>query len=118
VTGRPHEPTSPPGRSVVQGRGDAPPPSPPHELSPETGESREFEAEGSRWVARLAGKGASGTGSYGLGLIDAVHFCAADRPDRPLREALLARGRFELLYDSELAALLAGAKPITTRRER
>ena len=54
-----------------------------------------------------------GTGSYGLGLVEAVHFSAADEPDRPLREALLARGRFDTLFDDELGRLFDAATPIT-----
>jgi hypothetical protein len=60
----------------------------------------------------VAGKGASGTGAYGLGLIEAVHFFAADAPDQPLREALIPRNRFSGLFDAELAELLARATPI------
>lgn len=117
MSGRPHEPTSA-AKPSVRGRGDAPPPAPPQELPRDPAGEREFEAEGRRWVARLAGKGAAGTGAYGLGLVDAVHFCAADRADRPLREALLPHGRFSHLFDDELRALLAGARPITGTRER
>ena len=72
----------------------------------------QFEAEGKSWIARVAGKGAAGTGAYGLGLIEAVHFFAAEAPDRPIREALIARSRFGGLYEAELADLLARATPI------
>jgi hypothetical protein len=79
---------------------------------------REFEHKGRRWIARLAGTGLAGTGSCALGLIDAVHFHAADDSGRPLREALLPRGRFGLLFDTELADLLEGATPIVIPGER
>jgi hypothetical protein len=92
--------------------GDAPPPLPPHELSRGETSPREFEHEGEIWTARLSGKSAWGTGSYGLGLVEAVHFAAASEPAVPLREALLARGRFEHLHDAELAELLRQSRPI------
>jgi hypothetical protein len=111
MKGGPHEPTAP-VKPIVRGRGDTPPPAPPQELSRGAGEPREFGHGGRRWIARLSGKGATGTGSYGLGLIDAVHFFDAEQPARPLREALLPHGRFESLFDEELAALLDAATPI------
>lgn len=111
MSGRPHEPTSS-VKPATRGRGDTPPLPPPHELGRSAAGDRAFQAEDGRWIARLAGKGACGTGSYGLGLVEAVHFFDADAPDRPVREALLARGRFDTLFDEELTALLAGATPI------
>lgn len=110
---RPHDPTAP-VKPATRGRGDTPPPAPPHELSQQIVGARQFENEGRMWIARLSGKGAFGTGSYGLGLVEAVHFCAAEEPERPLREALVARGRFEGLYENELVRLLKGARPIET----
>jgi hypothetical protein len=79
---------------------------------------RQFEHGGRRWIARLAGNGGLGTGALGLGAIEAVHFLDAAAPDRPLREALLARGRFPLLFDAELRQLCDAAKPIRTTGER
>lgn len=61
----------------------------------------------------MAGKGAWGSGAYGLGMVVAVHFARAEAPDKPVREALLPRGRFVGLFDEELRALLASATPIT-----
>jgi hypothetical protein len=101
----PHSPTSTP-KADARSHGDAPPPLPPHELPRDAAPARRFTHEGRSWVAWLSGKGAYGTGSYGLGLIDAVHFADAAAPDLPLRESLLAHGRFEQLFDAELAALL------------
>lgn len=108
---RPHGPTSP-VKPDTRGRGDTPPPAPPRELGRQKQHAREFVVEGRAWVARLAGKGAYGTGGYGLGLIDAIHFAHADTPDRPLFEALIAHGRFGSLFDSEFAGLLERATPI------
>jgi hypothetical protein len=108
----------PPPVQNARQRGHAGPPPPPRELPrPDPGE-RQFQHRGATWTARLSGKSAYGTGGYGLGLIEAVHFFDAAEPARPVREALLPRGRFELLYDAELAALLDGAVPITTGRQR
>jgi hypothetical protein len=89
-----------------------PPPAPPHELRHEPAGERTFEHDGRTWIARLGGKGACGTGSYGLGLLEAVHFHVEDEPERPLFEALLARGRFDGMFDEELAALLRRATPV------
>lgn len=100
-------------RATLNGRPETPPPRPPHELEPSPDCVHHFSADGQDWVARVAGKGAAGTGAYGLGMMEAVHFAAASDPDRPLFETLLARGRFLHLYDEELRALLARATPIT-----
>lgn len=71
-----------------------------------------FEAEGNEWVAWVAGKGAWGAGASGLGMVDAVHFALATAPAQPLREALLARGRFAGLFEEELRALFGRAVTI------
>lgn len=110
------EPTSP-AKPQTRGRGDTPPPAPPHELPRGELPELHFEAGERAWIARLAGRGACGTGSYGLGLVDAVHFFTAEEPERPRREALLARGRFEDLFPEELRALLAGATEIRLPRD-
>ena len=115
MTGTPHEPT----RHVLPaaqdlGRGDAESPDPPHELPEPPSVELSFEASGESWVARLGGKGACGTGSYGLGLVEAVHFFRTDAPEKPVREALVARGRFANLYPAELATLWSQATPIAT----
>jgi hypothetical protein len=111
MTTPPGEPTAP-VKPAVRGRGDEPPPDPPRELPRAQTDARSFEHEGRSWLARIGGKGAYGTGSYGLGLVEAIHFYAAEQPERPAREALLARGRFETLYEEELVALLARATPV------
>jgi hypothetical protein len=110
--GGPRDPVSP-AKPGGRARGDAPPPAPPRELRRERPEPRAFEHAGHRWIAHIGGKGAYGTGSYGLGLVEAIHFAAADAPDIPLREALIAHGTFESLFDSELGRLLEGATPIS-----
>jgi hypothetical protein len=91
---------------------DSPPPAPPREIEPDPDEVLGFQVDGEIWLAKLAGKGAGGTGPYGLGLFDAVHFARPDAPDRPLREALLARGRFAHLFGEELRALFRDSRPI------
>lgn len=98
--------------SDARGGPDAPPPPPPREIEPDPDEVLGFEVDGQIWLAKLAGKGAGGTGSYGLGLFDAVHFARAEAPERPLREALLARGRFAHLFGEELRALFVDSRPI------
>jgi hypothetical protein len=112
MTKPPHEPTAP-VKPATRGRGDTAPPAPPHELRHEMWPERVIEHEGRQWVARLGGKGACGTGSYGLGLVEAVHFADPAEPDRPLREALLPFGRFESLFPDELIRLLVSSRPVT-----
>jgi hypothetical protein len=96
---------------------DAPPPDPPRELERDTGFCRPFEHAGENWIARAAGKAAGGTGAYGLGMIEAVHFALAADPAQPLFEALIAAGSLSALYDEELGALLRGASRIVTLEE-
>jgi hypothetical protein len=115
VSDRPFEPTAT-VKPATRGR-DTTPPAPPQELPRQGTGERQFVAAGRTWIVRLSGKSAYGTGSYGLGLLDAVHFFAADAPTVPVCEGLLARGRFETLFDAELASLLDGATPITQRRD-
>jgi hypothetical protein len=90
------------------------PPRAPRELDPDPAERRTFELDGASWVAWMAGKGACGSGAYGLGMVDAIHFALASAPGEPVREVLLARGRFAGLFDDELRALWARGTPIVT----
>lgn len=115
--GTPSDPTSA-SKPLTRGRGDTPPPRAPRELAGDAGVPRQFTGEGGGWVAWVSGKSACGSGSYGLGLLEAIHFAAADAPTRPLREALLARGRFACLFEAELQELLARATPITNLPDR
>lgn len=133
--GRPHRnrgqgrPPGPPrnGRTPAPASAQAEPPRhgpeprPPRELDRDPTERRSFELDGTEWIAWVAGKGAWGSGAYGLGMVVAVHFAPATAPDLPEREALLARGRFAGLYDEELRELFEKATPIVRdqpRRER
>jgi hypothetical protein len=109
----PHEAVSP-ARPATRGAPDAPPPQPPRELEPAAGWCRAFDVEGTEWIARAAGRGAGGTGSYGLGMLEAVHFAHAEAPSTPLFEALVAAGRLAFLYDDELRSLLHTATRIVT----
>ncbi len=68
---------------------------------------RWFDCETATWGAWIAGEGVAGTGSPATIAWDAVHFCLQERPGVPVREALLAHGLYEGLFDSELCALLA-----------
>jgi hypothetical protein len=61
------------------------------------------------WVAWVSGGSAYGTGNRGLGNVEAVHFAHASAPTVPVKEALIARGRFESLYDEELIEVLRAA---------
>lgn len=105
-TPAPASPASQPPRNGVE-------PRPPRELDSDPAERRTFDVDGTPWIAWVAGKGAWGSGAYGLGMVVAVHFAPAAAPDKPLREALLARGRFAGLYDEELRTLFERATTIS-----
>lgn len=76
------------------------------------GVERTFEAEGVEWTVRTAGMGLYGTGPLGTARLVAVHFYREDRPDRPMREALVPGGRFPHLRAEELKTLFERATPI------
>ena len=97
---------------MTSGPEDAPPPPPPRELDRDYTDVLEFEIDDVAWLAWISGKAAGGTGSYGLGMFEAVHFAPAAAPDRAVREALLARGRFAHLFAEELRALFRESRPI------
>lgn len=97
---------------------DAPPFPPPRELEPHTGICVPFEFEGEPWIARAAGKGAGGTGSYGLAMMEAVHFCRASEPVTPLYETLVAAGALAGLFPDELCVLLQRARRIVMLEDR
>lgn len=78
-------------------------------------ERRPFACDGESWVAWPSGGGAYGTGVYGPGNIDAVHFGRADAPETPVFEAVLAAGRFEDLFDSELVDLFRTARRVVDK---
>ncbi|MGH7468035.1 MAG: hypothetical protein ACRENP_08615 [Longimicrobiales bacterium] len=60
----------------------------------------------------MSGRGAYGTGPWGLAALQAIHFARADVPDVPVWEALLPAGRFPNLFQHELIALLHAARRI------
>jgi hypothetical protein len=73
---------------------------------------RPLVVDGEEWVAWASGGGAYGTGNRGLGNVTAVHFARASAPDVPVLEALLAAGRFDDLFDTELAQLFGTGRTI------
>lgn len=100
------------GARAGSGRPEAAPPPVPDPDSDRPG-SRRLSTDGVDWVAWVSGTGTAGTGSHGLGLLDAVHFAPAANGDRRKhREALLERGRFPNLFDEELLTLFRGATPL------
>jgi hypothetical protein len=80
-------------------------------MAGEPGAERQFVVDGSEWIVRSGGEGAAGTGRQGLAPVEAVHFYRPGE-DRPRYEALLARGLWLQLFDTELAALLRMAVPV------
>jgi hypothetical protein len=77
----------------------------------EDADQRLLEVSGQQWVVRAGGAGATGTGRWGLAPIEAIHFYRPGEA-RPRFEALLPRGRWQHLFASELAELLARATPV------
>lgn len=78
---------------------------------PESQDGRPFTAAGVRWIAQLAGVGLGGTGRLGTASFAAIHFFQ-EGESAPRFEALLPRGRFQDLYESELAELLGAARAL------
>jgi hypothetical protein len=73
---------------------------------------RVFTVDGEEWLAWASGGGAYGTGNRGLGNVIAVHFARSSAPDVPVLEALLAAGRFDDLFDTEIIQLFGSARTI------
>ncbi len=73
--------------------------------------ARSFASAGRTWIARLAGDALAGTGQLGLARIALVRFYA-EGEESPRYEAIVPAGRFQDLFESELAALLASARPL------
>jgi hypothetical protein len=84
---------------------------PPHELTDDATERR-FDVDGREWLAKVSGKGATGTGRAGLGMVLTVHFYEAAVPATPRFESLIAGRRLDTLFDAELRDLLRGAREI------
>jgi hypothetical protein len=63
---------------------------------------RTFEVAGRQWIARVMGGGAGGTGRLGLAALESVRFYAADAPERAQREALVAAGQLDNLFEEEI----------------
>lgn len=78
------------------------------------GPERYFLMDGEVWIARQVGEARVGSSALGAAAIVTIRFYHAAEPDRPLKEALLPRGRFELLYDEELRALFHAARRLDT----
>lgn len=74
---------------------------------------REFTVDGEVWLARLAGEGVGGTGTGAVAFLVAVRFYSAAAPEQAVREVLIPRGRFEMLYDEELVELFRTARPLS-----
>lgn len=75
--------------------------------------ARRFSMDDEEWIVRLSGQGHAGTGEHGSAYLEAVRFYAAADPDSPVREALIARGRFDSLYDDEFRELFRQAVDIS-----
>ncbi len=73
---------------------------------------RSFRVGEDTWWARVAGTGLGGTGELASARFVIVRFFR-EGEDNPTFETLLPSGRFDQLYDAELARLLALARPIT-----
>lgn len=92
--------------------------SPPTDPSAALTATREFDVDGARWIARVAGEAVGGTGRQARAYLVSVLFAPAEEPDAPRREALLPRGRLEDLYPEELVSLFRRARPLPLPDER
>ncbi len=79
--------------------------------APSDDAQRSFLSGDELWVARVAGAGLGGTGQFASARFVSVRFFRTGAA-APSFEALLPAGRFQDLFDSELAQLLASAQPI------
>lgn len=78
----------------------------PEEEEQESGAAeRKFTVDGVEWRATIEGESAYGSGAHSPAYLVAIRFQRVD-DDKPTREVLMARGRFEALYDEELASFL------------
>jgi len=80
-------------------------------IPPDDRAAREFTVGEHRWIARLVGEALGGTGAIGTARFAVLHF-VREGERVPRFAALLPAGRFAHLYDSELAELLAAARPL------
>jgi hypothetical protein len=79
-------------------------------------DTRRISIDGEEWIARLAGGGAAGSGAFGLAMIESIEFATVVAPGATVREALVQRGCFAMLHDSELVSLFHAAPPPARRR--
>jgi hypothetical protein len=78
-----------------------------------------FTDEGTEWIARAAGFGASGRGRPGDGApLVLVTFARSDDPDHPVLEVLHVGRGLESLEDLELRELRKRARPAPSTGER
>ena len=80
---------------------------PPVEAPP----GRRFTVDGEEWTVSVTGDAVGGTGRSGAAYFIALHFQPA-RADLPPRQLLTHNVRLSLLFDEELAELLARARPV------
>jgi hypothetical protein len=71
---------------------------------------RTFRCDGEEWTVRIAGELAVGSAISAALLVQLLFYPAG--AERPLRETFITQGRFEMLYDEELCALLHAARPV------
>ncbi|MEX2281247.1 MAG: hypothetical protein WEE89_02040 [Gemmatimonadota bacterium] len=73
---------------------------------------RNFTVDGVEWVAYVSGRGAYGTGHFGLASLQTIHFALAGEPGTPLLETLVPANQFAGLFDRQLMHLLKHATRI------
>lgn len=88
------------------------------EAPPEEERAASFTRGDEEWIARIAGRGSSGTSRDGGAPLLALVFAAATDPEKPLREVVcVGRGLGELTKD-ELVMLLERSRPYRGGGER
>ncbi|MBI4540145.1 MAG: hypothetical protein HY704_11625 [Gemmatimonadetes bacterium] len=93
----------------------APPGEPPAE---QREEARHFAAEGTEWIARVAGRCLYGTGSTPRAAVMVVDFFRADAPEMPANRLLVSGSSLEAFFDEELSAMLTRSEAIDEKARR
>ena len=73
---------------------------------------RTINIDGQTWIAYTSGRGAYGTGHWGLAAVEAIHFALASAPEEPLFEALAGSNRLAFMFDRELETAFRNARRI------
>jgi hypothetical protein len=80
------------------------------------GGDRVFLADGVEWVARIEGQGVAGSDAIADRAIQILGFARAVEPERIISRTVCSLRSLDDLFESELAGLLALARPVSETR--